>query len=436
MKSLKTNAWRRQLHIGVSSSKAGAKMGWSWALNQMKSESKRDDDAMSQHLADLVSDLGELKGSVVKVGQLLAVFGDALLPQSVLDALRAFEENSEPLAFDVIQGALVNYPKLLTLDIDSTSVGAGSLAQVHRAMDPNSGQTLCLKIQYPGVADAIESDLNGLASLFRWLQWKSHTAFKSWLSDTHALLRMECDFTHEAAMMAQFSNHLFDDDRFVVPTLFEDLSSQEILVTSFESGVAPDHESIANLSQGRRNALGKALFDLFLLELFSLGILQTDPNFGNYRIRLNQNQDQWVLLDFGAVMAFDADFLLAVKALISASLENDEPGIRQGAIELGVMQKDFPESVQAAFADLCRLLMEPFLNNNPDALNAEGQYCWHLSYLPKRAAKLVASNALSQYFVTPSCEFTLFCRKLLGVYRLLSQLNAEFTPKNLQLLRS
>ena len=428
MKSLKTSPWRRQLHLSVSSSKTSAKMGWSWIANQCKTQALRQEDAVSQHLGEFVSDLGELKGSVVKVGQLLAVFGDALLPQSLLDALRAFEEDSKPIDFEAIKACLIEHPQVANWDIEFDAIGTGSLAQVHRAVDAQSGKQICLKVQYPGVADAIESDLNGLTRLFRWLQWKNQTAFKSWLADTHDLLRLECDFTHEAVMLERFSGYLADDSRYVVPELYEALSDSRLLVTSFESGVAVDHQTITELSQTRRNALAASLFELFLKELFEFGDLQTDPNFGNYRVRINDDMDQWVLLDFGAVIRFDETYLSAVKALIRAVLDDDEQGIRDGAIALGVMQADFPEQVQAAFAHLCRLLMEPFLGNNPTALNESGDYCWHLSELPRRAAKLVAKSALSQYFVTPSCEFTLFCRKLLGIYRILSQLKAEFTP--------
>jgi hypothetical protein len=170
--------------------------------------------------------------------------------------------------------------------------------------------------------------------------------------------------------------------------------------------------------------------------MFDWGDIQTDPNFGNYRIQQNES-GQWriVLLDFGAVMHYEPEFLRPVTSMVLGACQNDYPRIKQAAIDFGMMKPQYPEEVHQDFSGLCQLLVEPFTyhhNTVPeDALNAEGDYRFAYSDLPKRAAKYAAKSALSKYFAIPPKEFAFLSRKLLGVYSFIAALEAEFDPQDM-----
>ena len=116
-----------------------------------------------QEQADyLVGELGKLKGSVVKVGQMLALYGEHFLPKAVLNALHTLDAQTTPLSWHVIYATLKAElgEQIADFDIDRTPIGTASLAQVHKAVHKYSGQDVVLKVQYPGVADSIDSDLS------------------------------------------------------------------------------------------------------------------------------------------------------------------------------------------------------------------------------------------------------------------------------------
>jgi predicted unusual protein kinase regulating ubiquinone biosynthesis (AarF/ABC1/UbiB family) len=142
-----------------------------------------------------------------------------------------------------------------------------------------------------------------------------------------------------------------------------------------------------------------------------------------------------VLLDFGAVLHYQTDFLQPVKDMVLGACENNYPRIKKAAISFGMMQEEYPEEVHEDFSGLCQLLVEPFTYGHnavpTNALNNKGEYRFAHSDLPKRAAKYAAKSALSQYFAMPPKEFAFLSRKLLGVYSFISALDAEFNSQKM-----
>jgi hypothetical protein len=249
------------------------------------------------------------------------------------------------------------------------------------------------------------------------------------------------DYQAEARFTEDFRNRLAADPRFVVPQVLREYSSSQVLTTTFEEGVSPRDPIVHDLPLERRNPLGFAFLDLFLTEFFDWGLVQSDPHFGNYRIRLGASaaEDRIVLLDFGATRRFDRRFVDGYRTIVRGAVRADQEEILRGAVQIGLMNHDFPPQVKKAFAEMCQMIVEPFNapddpRNRPELRNARGEYRWGASDLPMRAANVAARNALSVHFRVPPREIVFLHRRLAGVFIMLATLDVELNARD-RLLR-
>ena len=199
-------------------------------------------------------------------------------------------------------------------------------------------------------------------------------------------------------------------------------------------GKAVNDPAIGRLSLARRNALAEAMLELFFIELFEWGVLQTDPNFGNYLIQPEPGSDRIALLDFGSMLECTDDFLYHLRQVIAGGMEEDVPTLVSGLIGLGCLQPDAKEEGRKMFADFCLHLLEPLRHpdNLPgEHLNRRGEYRWATSRLLQRAGEMAAGTTTSRHFTTPSRDFALIARKLTGVFTFISVLGAEFNGHDL-----
>jgi predicted unusual protein kinase regulating ubiquinone biosynthesis (AarF/ABC1/UbiB family) len=330
--------------------------------------------------------------------------------------------------------------RLPELDVAHAPRAAASLAPAHRAVRKSDGLPLVVKIQYPGVADAIDSDIRTLSRLLLMTRLSPKGLdLAPVFAEVREMLYREVDYQAEARFTEEFGKRLADDPRFVVPRVLREYSSGQVLTTSFEEGVSPRDAAVRGLPQERRNRLGAAFIELFLTEFFNWGLVQSDPHFGNYRIRFDSaGADRIVLLDFGATRRFDRRFIEGYSRIVRGALHANRAGIQDGAEQIGLMQGHFPEPVLKAFAEMCQLIVEPF--NAPDdprtppqLRNSRGEYRWGASDLPMRAANVAARNALSVHFHVPPREIVFLHRRLAGVFIMLATLGVELDARRLLL---
>lgn len=436
---IKTGSFERKFLMAKAGLVAGTRYASKSAGAMLKSQDyrrKAHKRALSQEAHYLVEELGKLKGSVVKIGQMMALYGELFLPDEITDALHTLEEDTTPVAWTTIHHALITElgaERLLELEIDPVPLGAASLGQVHRAVRKSDGKQLCLKVQYPGVAEAIDSDLTTVASLLKLTRSiKMGKDFDQWFNEIRFMMHREVDYYEEAHTTKQFKHYLADDTRYVVPDVIDRYSTGAVLCTTYEDGLTVNCDAVLGLTLERRNNLAKSALDLLFKELFVWQEMQTDPNFGNYRVRLGENgkSDQLVLLDFGAVRSFDDAVMKPVQLMIKGGYLRDKKRVLEGAVAVNFMQDYFPPKVLNAFTEIVYDLVEPFANeqNPPPAftLNQFGDYCWALSDLPARVARKAAISAVSKHFNMPPKEFLFLQRKLVGVYTMISVLKAEF----------
>lgn len=398
--------------------------------------------AQAQLLAD---ELGKLKGSMMKVGQMLALYGEQLLlPPEVVEVLRTLQDDSPPLDWSALEPVLtteLGAARLAELEVDPEPLAAASLGQVHRARRLRDGRGLCIKIQYPGVAESIDSDLNtvGTLLLFSRLLPKGFD-LNDMLAEVRGMLYREVDYRIELDSIQRFRQLLAPDSRFRVPEVFPEYSTPCVLTTTYEPGFMIGGPEARGLSQARRNRIGYAALDLFLREFFEWNLMQTDPHFGNYRIQADPQgeEDRLVLLDFGAVREFPDAFRYAYYELVRGAFWKDRERLVRAAIELNFMPATASRDALDHFAEMCFLIVEPFDLSTVDAprscfTNANGEYRWGDSDLPQRVALAASRASLSLSFRLPPREFIFLHRKLGGVFVLLAELKAELNARPLLL---
>ncbi|MCG8518989.1 ABC1 kinase family protein [Marinobacter xestospongiae] len=445
---IKTGSFERRLSLTRAGLFAGTRMASHLATNWLSSRETREQRhraMLSSQAEFLVEELGKLKGSVVKIGQVMALYGEHFLPEEVTEALHTLEDQTTSLEWASIRKVLareLGSDRLAELEVDPEPIGAASLGQVHRARRRSDGLELVLKVQYPGVADAVDSDLNSVAQLLRIARLVSiGPEFNDWLEEVREMMHREVDYRLEARTTEKFRALLADDDRFVVPRVLPEYSTAHVIASTYEQGHSVSSVAVRELPLARRNALGQAALELFFRELFLWGEIQTDPNFGNYRIRIagepgaDRDHDQIVLLDFGAVQSYPDSFLKPVIHMIQASYEGDREQVVEGGVQLRFMSRDWPEEVLQTFGEVCMSVLEPLQADRgqwpPEAVNGDGQYRWKQSDLPSRVARYAARSAISRYFRIPPKEFVFLNRKLIGVYTFIAVLCAEFNGEPL-----
>ncbi|PWU22122.1 MAG: ABC transporter [Bdellovibrio sp.] len=391
----------------------------------------------------LSNELGELKGSLMKAGQMLSMYGEHFLPAEANEMLKSLQAESPALEWPAIEKELkknLSAEKLAELEIDHEPVGSASLGQVHRARIKQTDEWLALKIQYPGVKKAIDSDLKALKSIFGLLKLLPRGNMADHLfAEVRDMLMQETDYQLEAEETETYRKRLQDDPRFVVPRVYREYCGRQVLATSYEKGHRPDEPLILNLSQERRNRLSLAFLDLYFRELFDWGIVQTDPHLGNYRVRLSPSgQDQLVLLDFGAVRKYPKEFLDPYYRMVSAAYFNNTEELNSAALELRFLTENDSPALRQLFEDFCLMTVEPFLSfddprNHVGQIQPDGSYDWGSSDLPQRLTKKVFQMIQRFELRPPPREILFLDRKTGGVFVFLKVLGAHINARDLLL---
>jgi len=436
----------------LSASLAGLRAGSALAVDGvMQRVMRRGPDGEDSEFAQrearrFVRELGRLKGTYIKIGQMLALFGEHFLPRVLVSALRDLSDQTEPLHWDALESSVRDSlgERYGELDIDPAAVAAASLAQVHLAKVRATGEWICLKVQYPGLAQVIDADFDAVVRMLLLARWvKAGRELDDWLESMRAHLHNEIDYRREAAftqrMAALVAQAKDAAVAYHVPRLHARYCTDAVLAMEFIEGFSVADPDVARLSLERRNALARGMLELFFYEVYEWGLLQTDPNFGNYLLRLDDRRkraarDELVLLDFGSVLECPEDFLRYLRQTIAAGQQQDEPRLVDGLIGLGCLPGDASEEARSLFAQFCMHLLEPLRPPERlprEYLNARGEYCWGRSRLMQRAGKQAAASAANRHFVTPSREFALIARKLSGVFNFIAVLDAQFNAHDM-----
>ena len=438
LKNIQSNFLGRGFRLAKLTAKVGARAA-THGLGKLVQQSGKDPERLKEYFMDqasmLTKELGQLKGSVMKAGQLMSTYGEHFLPPEANDLLKSLQFESPPLVWSELEKSLISelgQERLAELEVDPTPYAAASLGQVHRAKIKATGEQLALKIQYPGVEKAINTDLKFLRLIFQMTDiFPSGFKSKEVMDEIKTMLHQEVDYVNEAKETICFRERLKDHPRIVVPKVFADYSSPRIIATEFQDALPAGDPQIRQWPQETRNEVARLFVEVYVKELFVWGKVQTDPHFGNYRLRLDSDgKPILILLDFGAVREMPATFQSTYRRLASGSFYRRPEDVIAAGRALGFLMDEDPQELLDAFVQLSFMVTEPLSkpewNSAPkELLNDQGEYDWENSDLPQRVAKS-ATKIITQFRLrTPPREVVFIDRKLGGTFTFLSRMGCR-----------
>lgn len=366
----------------------------------------------------LTRELANMRGAAMKLGQILSMDTGDILPPELTDILARLRSDADSMPPHQLNEAMTaaydeDWEDLF-YGFEATPIAAASIGQVHRAKGPD-GSDIVLKIQYPGVARSIESDVDNIATLLKLSGLLPEGIdVKPLLKEAKKQLKDEANYLTEATHLQTFAEALAEDERFMLPQVFPELSRETVLVMSYIA--SQPIETIAEQPQAERDRVMTALIDLMLQEFFSLRMVQTDPNFANYRYR--EHGGDVVLLDFGATRAFKAGFVNDYKRLVKAAMRSDTSAMLKAAEKLGYVVADAPPEYRALVLELFSIALEP--------LAFEGEYDFGHSDLSAKLAGLSDSiQDFREFWQTPPADAVFFHRKVGGMFMLAQRMNTR-----------
>ena len=362
--------------------------------------------------------LAQLRGAAMKVGQLLSMDAGEVLPPELNEILARLRADAEPIPQVQLLAVLSRHWgrdwRTRFEHFSFRPIAAASIGQVHRARTKD-GRDLAVKIQYPGIRNSIDSDVSNVAALMRMSGLvPSALDIAPLLAEARRQLHEEADYLREGEHLRQFSALLADASEFAVPALQADFTSRDILAMSYVEGTPL--EQLTSAPQPVRDRVMTHLIGLVAREMFEFRLMQTDPNFANYRY--NASTGQIVLLDFGATRAFPAAMAESYRLLLQAGFADDRAAIRRAAIAIGFFAARTPLRHQDAVLRLIQMALAP--------LRFAGAFDFGQSDLAARLRDGGLSIAAERDFVhAPPMDLMFLQRKVGGMFLLASRLRAR-----------
>ncbi|PAX08590.1 ABC1 kinase family protein [Sphingomonas lenta] len=300
------------------------------------------------NIGRVADQLSHLRGAAMKLGQMISMDAGDVLPPELSSILARLRENAHHMPPDQLKGVLEREWgrdwRRRFAKFGAGPVAAASIGQVHRA-NTHDGRELAVKVQYPGVAESIDADVDNVATLLRVSRLLPEGLdLAPLLAEAKRQLREEADYGREGEMMTRYGALLEGEADFVVPRLDREFTTDRVLAMSWEEGRPV--EALADQPQEVRDDAMRSLIALVLRELFEFGLMQTDPNFANYRWR--PDTGQIVLLDFGAARPVAPETARSYRAVLAAGLDGDLDRVREALVEAGFVGRSAVERHRAA----------------------------------------------------------------------------------------
>lgn len=372
----------------------------------------------------ITQQLAQMRGAAMKVGQLISMDAGDLLPPEMAAILARLRSDAHAMPPRQVQAVLTaNWGGKWQQRFEPfsfTPIAAASIGQVHRAKTLD-GRDLAIKIQYPGVRKSISSDVNNVATLLRLSGLLPSTLdIAPLLLEAKRQLREEADYQLEGAHLQRFAELLADAPEFVVPTLHADLTTTHVLAMSFVGGVPIEY--MTDAPQAERDRIVHLLVRLLFRELFEFGLMQTDPNFANYRY--DPQTGQLILLDFGATRAFAPAFGQAYRQLMAAAMVGERQAMKQAAMAIGYFDERALPKHQTAVLDMMQMALEP--------LRHAGDFDFGQTDMVHRLRQAGMALGLERdFWHIPPIDTLFLHRKLGGLYLLAARLKARVNVQQL-----
>jgi predicted unusual protein kinase regulating ubiquinone biosynthesis (AarF/ABC1/UbiB family) len=312
---------------------------------------------------EMLQTFSEMRGISMKLGQMLSYLDDGLPPEAQR-VLAVLQRDVQPMPWPKMQPVLEEglgrpYEEIFA-EVDATPIAAASIGQVHRGR-LHDGTAVAVKLQYPGMAEAMKADLKNakvLNIIQKGLSFSTDTAAIT--AELEQRFLDECDYEKEAAYQNAYQRRFAGHPTIVVPDVFEELSSGRVLVTRFERGRGY-YEWLADASPTAREHAARTFYRFYLGAFYLDGLFNCDPHPGNYLFR---DDGKIVFLDYGCCRRFEPPRLEQWIAFCKVICQDDEDGIDRTGRELGFVKGPGTYD-REAFHDLIRYLYTPYLADAP-----------------------------------------------------------------------
>lgn len=362
--------------------------------------------------------LAQLRGAAMKVGQLLSMDAGEMLPAELAAILARLRADADPMPpaqlRRVLDGAWGAGWLSRFRRFDVRPIASASIGQVHRAQTKD-GRDLAIKVQYPGIRASIDSDVDNVAALMRLSGLvPGRLDVKPLLAEAKRQLHEEADYRREAAQMRRFGGLLAGREGFVVPVPQGDLSGGEVLAMDYVDSVPI--ETLEDAPQAVRDDVATRLIGLVLEELFDFNLMQTDPNFANFRWQTATGRV--VLLDFGAARSFPDGLAARFRAVVQAGIAGEPEAMLRAMTVMGYLPEGLGEGHRRAVVELADLAFGP--------MRAGGVYDFaQRDLVMELRDRGMALGMDRDLWHVPPPEVLFLHRKFGGLYLLVARLRAR-----------
>ncbi len=417
-----------KLKRGGVLAKSALKIGISRGKSYIKGASKEESD---DEIAEIILQaLNELKGVSVKIAQTL-ILGMPFANQKYLEKIEKSFDSIKPinraLIRKIIKQELGAYPKEIFDKFEGKAFASASLGQVHKAK--YKGKELAIKVQYPGIARSIESDMSIISFILK--RFSKGAKVEHIVSELRNRLNEELDYLNEAANAKKFLSAKRNED-IVIPKVYDEFTTKRVLATEFLEGKSFKEFLESNPSQEQINRYAQLIFDNFFDSLYGIKTIHADPNPGNF---LFLKDEKLGIIDFGCTKKVDGEFLKSFNKLHLSLIDEIEPlEIAKQYMQMGMIEPSSDEEMLKFYKEIINPLdtiyIEIFKQDRYDF--KESNYAKRgfdaIFKVQKKQAKSVQNYNQDYLFID---------RTLLGYYAMFERMGAQIDTRYVKgLMRS
>ncbi|KAK4060040.1 uncharacterized protein Triagg1_10889 [Trichoderma aggressivum f. europaeum] len=374
----------------------------------------------------LVTKLSQMRGAALKLGQMMSFQDSKTMPAPLQEVLQRVQDRADYMPAwqrdRVLTSNLGSDWRDLFSEFEEKPIAAASIGQVHRAVLKSNGKRVAVKIQFPGVADSINSDLDNLGILLTATKLLPKGLYLNKTIDNARLeLGWECDYTREAECAKRYKELLQgEEDVFEAPNVHLEASGKQVLTMDFLDGIGVTR--VTSFTQEQRDWIGTQILRLCLREITEFKFMQTDPNWTNFLYNASTNKLE--LLDFGASREFPEEFISQYVQLLECASRSDRAGVKKFSEGLGYLTGHESRTMLDAHIQSVLTLAEPFLESAPEVYDFKDQT------ITERVRALIPVM-LNERLAPPPEETYSLHRKLSGAFLLCARLESKVRCREL-----
>ncbi|WP_405252191.1 ABC1 kinase family protein [Dokdonia sp. Asnod3-C12] len=409
----------------------GVKVGANYAKyygKKVVNPSLTKDQLNEDNAEDIYDGLKSLKGSALKVAQMLSMEKN-IMPKAYVEKFSLSQFSVPPLSAPLVRKTfkkyLGKYPEDLFDTFAAQSVNAASIGQVHQAT--LNGKKLAVKIQYPGVADSISSDLalvKPIAKKMFNLQGEGKEKFFKEIEDK---LLEETDYNLELAQSIAMTEDCAAIPNLTFPKYYEDLSSERILTMDWMDGEHLSEFVAHNTNQEAADKLGQSLWDFYMYQMHVLKRIHADPHPGNFMV---DNDNNLIAIDFGCIKHVPEDFYIPYFELAEPANINNPAVFEEKLYQLEILRKDDDADTvtffSALFHEMLSLFTQPMQQEDFDF--RDSTFFDQIAVLSEKYSKDTEIRKMNGN--RGSKHFLYINRTFFGLYNLMHDLKAQIKVNN------